>query len=355
MYWFNADAGGSRLQVSTYVDSYLNGASATTLAVTVPGSSQAANGDLMVMVVETNLYYWSGVPAGWELVASNSAFTTNRASIYVYQRVKDGTEAATVTWGPANSACAIAARVLVIPGADKIVNQSSTFSTSSVSLIPTPTLSVTMPGSLFFRMMSLYRTSGTPLTPSPTYGVDMTPMPEVHSNTSFFTTLAMAYKNVPIPELEPLYNHTINPTSRYASMSLEVVPKMGRTIAALQQVTLTASQQNVPTVDTDLVGWTPRDANSTASSAGLVVRGDGPVNLTAKIDREYWSGAGTAIFKLDGVEITRVDFGSYSATLPAGLNFYVKNGQVLSVTTNTANAGGSSKMQPTSYLQITPI
>ncbi|MEU2228544.1 hypothetical protein [Streptomyces sp. NPDC018347] len=138
-------------------------------------------------------------------------------------------------------------------------------------------------------------------------------------------------------------------------MSLEVVPKMGRTIAALQQVTLTASQQNVPTVDTDLVGWTPRDANSTASSAGLVVRGDGPVNLTAKIDREYWSGAGTAIFKLDGVEITRVDFGSYSATLPAGLNFYVKNGQVLSVTTNTANAGGSSKMQPTSYLQITPI
>lgn len=350
--------GSLGLKVANFVDSFLTGSSATTLAVSVPNSSQAAVGDLMVMVVETNLYYWSGVPVGWELVASNAAFTTDRASIYVYQRIKDGTEAATVTWGPTNSACAIAARVLVIPGADKIVNQSSTFSTSSVSTIPTPSLGVTMPGALFFRMMSLYRTSGTPLTPSPTYDVDMIPMPEVHSNTSFFTTLAMGYKSVLVaPEMEPLYNHTINPTSRYASMSLEVVPKMGRTITATQKATLTAQQDNSARVglDTDLVNWTASGAGSVASSAGLVIQGEGPVNLTGKIDREYWSGTGTAIFKLDGVEITRMDFASYAATLPAGLNFYVKSGQVLSVTTNTANVGGSSKMQTSSYIQIAPL
>lgn len=345
--------GSLGLKVSNFADSFLTGSSATTLTVTLPAASV---GDLMVMVVETNLYHWSGIPVGWELVASNAAFTTNRANIYVYQRIKDGTEGATLTWGPTNSACAIGARVMVIPGAEKILNQSNTFSVSSVAAIPTPSLGVTMPGSLFFRMMSLYRTSGTPLTPSPTYDVDMIPMSEVHSNTSFFTTLAMAYKNVPIaPEFEPLYNHTINPTSRYASMSLEVVPKMGRTIAATQRATLTASQQNIPTVDTDLVNWTASNGSTVVSSAGLVIQGDGPVNLTGKIDREYWSGNGTAIFKLDGVEIARMAFDAYAATLPTGLNFYVKSGQVLSVATNTASAGGSSKIQPSSYIQIAPL
>lgn len=341
------------LKISTYADSFLTGSSATTLAVSLPA---ATNGDLMVMVVESNLYYWNGVPVGWELVASNAAFTTNRASIYVYQRIKDGTEGATVSWGPANSACAIAARVMVIPGADKIVNQANTFSTSSVSAVPTPALLVTIPGSLFFRALALYRTSGTPLTPSPTYDADMTPMPEVHSNTSFFTTLAMAYKNVgAAPEVEPLANHSMTPTTRYATMSFEVVPKMARTITATQKVTLTAQQNNNPNVDTDLVGWTASGAGSVASSAGLVVQGDGPVNLTGNVSRVYWSGNGTVIVKLDGIEITRIPLTGYGITFPAGLNFYAKSGQTVSVATNTDTSGGSSQITTGSFIQIAPI
>ncbi|WGH21933.1 minor tail protein [Rhodococcus phage Trogglehumper] len=339
------------LQVSNYADSFLSGTSATTLAVNLP----AANiGDLMVMVVETNLYYATAVPTGWELAGSDAQFTTNRISIYVFQRIKDGTEGSTVTFGPTNSACAIAARVLVIPGADKILNWKSTFSVSSVSTVPTPALGVTVPGALFVRALALYKTSNVPAGSGPTYDADMNPMLDVHSNTSFFTTLGMATKLIPQPAVQPLSNHTINPTSRYATMSFEIVPKVPKTLVNTQRVKLSATTQTTPGVENQLLNWDPTDANAVGGVQGLVVQGDGPATLSGNVARPGFNGNWTATYKVDGAEFFSMTASSFGAALPAGLKFYFRQGQVISMYFNAVSTGSNAQVDASTWMALTP-
>lgn len=339
------------LQVSNYADSLLSGTSATTLAVNLP----AANiGDLMVMIVETNLYYATAVPAGWEIAGVDAQFTTNRISIYVFQRIKDGTEGATVTFGPTNSACAIAARVLVIPGADKIINWKSTFATTSVSTVPTPALGVTVPGALFVRALALYKTSNSPAGSGPTYDTDMVPMSEVHSNTSFFTTLAMATKPIPQPAAQPLSNHTINPTSRYATMSFEIPPKTAKTLVNTQRVDLAAQTATTPGVENQLYNWNPANGNSVGGVQGLVVQGDGPATLTGRVSRPGFNGNYTVSCKVDGAEFFSLTASSFGADFPAGLKFYFRQGQVISMHFNAVSTGDNAAVSTATWMQIAP-
>lgn len=349
--WFNSMS-ASALGVSTYVDTFVTGTSQSSLAVTIP---PANNGDLMVMLVACQLYYTTTVPTGWTLSASNAAFTSNRASLYVYSRIKDGTEGSTVTWGPANSATAIAARIMVIPGGDLVMNSSSTFSVTSTSNIPTTNLGVTVPGSLFFRSISARRTSSTPASPTLGWDADMVGMAEVHSNTSFYVTLGMANKYVPSPEYEPDSTSAITPASQYASISFSVSPKVPKTLTFTQKVTLKANQTNSINVETQLLGWNSGATGTVPVNEGLLIQGNGPVTLVGTITRGTFSGTGTAIFKIDGIEIYRVAFTNSAATVAANTTLDVRDGQLLSVHTITNTAGAASQMLTSSTFQINPI
>lgn len=356
MYWFNAGSVDLRPRVSDYVDTFNTTTSTANLAIQLPSGSV---GDLLLVAVVWQSWNPPAAPAGWTVAANGAVAATNRPELIIYQRIRDGSEAATFAFGNLTTVSSIAARALNITNAGLVSNNSNIVSTvSGPSSAVVPQIGNTVPDSLMMRFVGARQTSASP-TLTLAWSAGWEGMPEVRSATSMWSTLGAATKSLPSVGTEPDLTVPGTTSFTHSSISLQVPPKLATsTLGAVMKRAKLAAQQEIPmNTPTGLVGWASEGApnNGTVSSGGLVVVGDGKALVEGRVSRNWWGGAQVIEVTLNGYTFsTYTGGGTDQSITPVTVD--LRDGQVLGYRiTNSANPGGDLQYNTNTYIQYTPV
>lgn len=355
MYWFNAGVVNLRPYVSAYADSFNTTASTNNLAIQLP---QGSIGDLMLVAVVWQSWNPPPTPTGWTIAANGATAATNRPEIIIYQRVRDGSETATLLFGNLTTVSAIAARAFNIPNGGLVSNYSNVVATTAgVSSAVVPLIGNTVPDSLMMRFVGARQTAATPSL-ALTWSAGWEGMSEVRAATSMWSTLGVAVKPLSTVASEPALTVLGNMPFSHSSISLQVPPRLpvGSLGSGTKRVNLTAMQEIPKNTPTQLVNWSPATtAPGMAAYGGLVVVGDGKALVEGKVARGWWGGSQFIEITLNGETVGTYSEGGTEITI-APMTLDLRDGQILGYRiSNTANPGGDLQYTANTFIQYTPI